>query len=296
MSDWPVVIHEGEEIPWLELELKTGLANTTEQIDGNIERTLQSSYLPFNPLINSCTGAVSIVGSGPSLKETWQDIPKVNGKIIACNASASFLWERGLTPDYAMCFDADKLAEPFFKNPHKDVTYLIASRCHPIVYENLKDRKVIVWHAKGDLNIEKLLAKHRKMEPMVGGGGAAVTRTMFISQVMGFKRLHLWGADSSYRKGVGDTHIGKSTTEERYLQVMCNNKVFDTTPWMASQAEDFKALVPALQRIGLKISVHGDGLIPTLAKAMNLDVDGEKRSKQTWREVKWKAKTLWQNL
>ena len=291
--DWPVVTHNGEEVPWVGIELKTGLANSTEQIDANIARTLMSRYQPFNPLINSCGGAVSIVGSGPSLLETWGSI---KGEIIACNAACGFLTERGVIPRWAMCFDADKLAEAFFKKPHKDVTYLVASRCHPIVFEQLEGFKVVVWHAKGDLNIEKLLPKYRKMEPMVGGGGAAVTRSMFLAQAMGYKTLHLYGADSSYRKGNGDTHIGKSTTEEKYLQVMTAGRVFDTTHWMTAQAEDFKVLVPALQRIGLKVVVHGDGLIPTLAKEMNLDTDGEPKTRQVWRDVKWKARTLWQNI
>lgn len=290
---WPVIEANGKEVPWVGLNLDTSLANTTEDIDSNIERTLGSEYSPFTPLINCKTGAVSIVGSGPSLKTTWHNI---SGDIIACNASAGYLIGRGVIPKYAMCFDADPLSEAFFKKPHKDVTYLIASRCAPIVFEQLKGCNVVVWHAKGDLNIDSLLTKHRRMEPMVGGGGAAVTRTMFLAQAMGYKHFHLYGIDSSYRRNDGDTHIGKSTTEERYLQIMCNNQVFDTTPWMAGQAEDFKALVPSLIRIGIKVSVHGDGLIPTIAKAMNLDVDGEARSKQIWREIKMKSSALWNSL
>ena len=154
----------------------------------------------------------------------------------------------------------------------------------------------MVWHAKGDLNIDAILSRHNRMEPMCGGGGAAVTRAMFLVQPMGYRELHLFGADSSYVRGVGYTHIRKSTTEEKHLKIFCNGREFDTTPWMASQAEDFKVLVPSLQRLGLKIAVHGDGLIPHLARAMNLDVDGEPRAKQILREAHLKAKTLWQNL
>ena len=77
---------------------------------------------------------------------------------------------------------------------------------------------------------------------------------------------------------------------------MSCNKIFDTTPWMAQQAEDFRALVPSLQRIGIRIVVHGDGLIPTIAKEMGMDVDGEPMGRQFWRNTKVKAKTLWINL
>lgn len=287
---------DGVEMPWMPLKLEISLANTSEQIDGNIESALQRSYVPFSELIGKERGAVAIVGSGPSLKDNWQRLKKFDGDILACNAANQFLLERGIIPKYVMIFDADILAEEFVTTPHKDVTYLLASRCHPNLFDRLAGCRVVVWHAKGDLNIAAILAKHNRLEPMCGGGGASVTRAMFLVQPMGYRELHLFGADSSYVKGNGHTHIRKSTTEEKHLKIFCNGREFDTTPWMASQAEDFKVLVPSLQRLGLKIAVHGDGLIPHLARAMNLDVDGEPRAKQLLREAHLKAKTLWQNL
>lgn len=298
-ADFPVVVDsEGTEVPWVGLNLVTGLANSTEQIDSNIERTLASVYEPFNPLIAAKTGAVAIVGSGPSLKGNWQDLKKFKGDIIACNASCQFLSEKGIDPTYCMIFDADVLADAFVQECNPNTTYLLASRCHPVVFEKVEAAgcKYIVWHAKGDLNLERLLPKYRKMEPMVGGGSASVTRAMFLAQAIGYKVMHLWGADSSYVRGETDTHIGKSTTEERYMQIGCAGRIFDTTAWMASQAEDFKVLVPSLQRIGIKVVVHGDGLIPHIAKQMQLDVDGEPRFRQFVREAKLKARILWQSI
>ena len=289
---------EGVEIPWVGLKLESHLANTTEQIDGNIEAVLKSVYEPFNKLIGAKSGAVAIVGSGPSLKRNWHELKKFKGDIIACNAAIQFVSEKGITPTYGMIFDADVLTEAFVQKPNPKVTYLLASRTHPKVFETLRAAgcKIIVWHAKGDLNVERLLQKHGRMEPMIGGGSAAVTRTMFVVQPMGYGTIHLYGSDSSYEKGVTDTHIGKSTTDEKYFQIMSCNKIFDTTPWMAQQAEDFRALVPSLQRLGIRIVVHGDGLIPTIAKEMGMDVDGEPMGRQFWRNTKVKAKTLWINL
>ncbi len=309
--DWPVVSKGGEELPWAPLKLKISLANTPEQVDSNIEASLKRQYIPFSSLIDKEQGAVAIVGSGPSLKQTWKQLKRFKGDIIACNASNQFLLERGIIPKYVMIFDADILAEEFVTTPHKDITYLIASRCHPKVFEHLEGYKIVVWHAKGDLNLEKILEERNRMEPMCGGGGAAVTRTMFLAQPMGYRTLHLYGVDSSFdhdkeyegeidyseiKQGQDHTHIRKSTTEEKFLPILCNGRVFHTTPWMASQAEDFKVLVPSLQQIGVKIVVHGTGLIPHLAKAMHLDVDGEPKVKQVWREAKNKARTLWHHL
>lgn len=320
--DFPVVLDAGVEQPWLPLRLDMQLANTSEQIDANIEASITRRSRSFIELINSNTGAVSIVGSGPSLKDTWRSI---RGDVIACNAANQFLLERGVIPKYVMIFDADVLAEEFVTTPHKDVTYLLASRCHPNLFKRLEGFNVVVWHALGDLNVQAILERRGVMEPMCGGGSAAVTRTMFLAQALGYRHLHLYGADSSYnneetrvryaRSAIeredlkGDargSHFRKSTTEEKFLSIMCNtqyadgrsvSRVFHTTPWMAAQAEDFKVLVPELQRIGVKVSVHGDGLIPHLAKyALGLDVDGQAKWRQIWREATTKARTLWLNL
>ena len=269
------------------------LANTPEQIKANIEHALAGCYRPFSKLMDSESGRVSIVGSGPSLHQNWREI---EGDIIACNAAGQFLLERGVVPKYVMIFDADILAEEFVLNPHKDVTYLLASRCHPKLFEHLQNYKVVLWHAKGDVNLEAILAQHNCMEAsrsIIGGGGAAVTRAMFVAQALGYQTLHLYGTDSSY---TGETHIRKSTTKERHFRVKFGDRVFDTTPWLAAQAEDFKLLTPLLQRIGMRVVVHGEGLIPSLAKAMDLDTDDELKLHQLWRGVRNKSLTLWANL
>ena len=293
MPDYPVVTHEGVEVPWIELRLEAHLANTDEDIDRNIEHALSLNCLKFQDSVGKSSGAVSIVGSGPSLKENWKRIADVGGDIIACNAACQFLLERDIVPKYMFCFDADPLMLEFM-TPHPEITYLIASRCPPKTFEILDGCKVIMWHAAGDANINAILERRGMMEPMVGGGSAAVTRAMVLSVAMGYDPVHLWGADSSFHNG--DTHIRQSTTQEKQMHIMCNNRDFHCAPWMALQANDFKALAPSLKDMGVRLVVHGDGLIPHLAKTMGFDVDGEARFKQVWREARQKARILWSQL
>lgn len=293
MADYPVIIHEGQEVPWTELRMEGHLANTEEDIDRNIEHALTLDVIRFQGMLEKESGAVSIVGSGPSLKENWRRIESVGGDIIACNAACQFLLEREIVPKYMFCFDADPLMLEFI-TPHPAITYLMASRCPPKAFDLLKECKVIVWHAAGDKNINAILEKHGRMEPMVGGGSAAVTRAMVLSVAFGYRTVHLWGADSSFLNG--DTHIRQSTTQEKQLHIMCNNRDFHCAPWMALQANDFKVLAPSMKDMGVKLIVHGDGLIPHLAKAMGFDTDGESRTKQVWRDVKYKAGILWSQL
>ena len=278
-------------IRWAALKLEPRLANTVEDIDRNIEHALQRAYIPLPELVGTKKGAVSIVGSGPSLKGNWQRMRDMGHPIIACNAACQFLLERGIVPDYMFCFDADPLMLEFI-TPHPDITYLIGSRCPPQTFDLLAGCKVVVWHANGDEHIEALLNKHNKMEPMVAGGSAAVTRSMMLAQAMGWSEIHLWGCDSSHL--AEDTHIRKSTTDEKRMHIMVVGREFICSPWMAQQAEDFKALAnPMRDSLGVDLVVHGDGLIPHLAYSMYFKTDLEWKVTRYYRMFRAMLRTLW---
>jgi len=278
------------EFAWSKLAVDAGLANTIEDIDRNIESSLKRDYIKFADLMGTKSGAVSVVGSGPSLKANWKKLRDSGTDIIACNASCQFLLERGVVPQYMFCFDADPLMLEFI-TPHQDITYFMASRCPPRAFELLEGCKVVLWHAAGDQNVEDILSKNDKIEAMVIGGSAAVTRCMVLARALGYSTLHLWGADASFNGG--DTHVRKSTTKERRILVMLNNRVFETAPWMANQAEDFKVLAPILRDTHVtEVIVHGDGLVPHLANTMGFKVDTGVKVKHFFT----KARTLWSQL
>ena len=139
----------GLEIPWVPLNMEPKLANTVEDIDRNIEHALQRNDTPFPALVGTRSGAVSVVGSGPSLKKNWHKLRDFDGDIVACNAACQFLLEKGIVPQYMFCFDADPLMLEFI-TPHPDITYLIGSRCPPKAFEMLDGCKIVRWHAGGE--------------------------------------------------------------------------------------------------------------------------------------------------
>lgn len=258
-------------LAWVPLKARYGLANSDEHIASNIESVLKTEYRGFQELLEKKKGAVSVVGSGPSLKKNWQRLQGFKGDIIACNAACQFLIGKGIIPQYMFCFDADKLVMEFFEHPHKDVTYIISSRCVPEVFEKLKGFKVVVIHTAGDKHLERLLQKYKKHEPMVGNGSSAVTRGMTVAATMGYQTIHMWGVDGSFDGA--HTHIQQSTTVESRVKIMMDKKVFDTAPWMTRQVDDFKELAPYLKHFKIRVIVHGEGLIPHLARIMGFETD-----------------------
>ena len=282
---------------WMPLHMQGVLANSVEDITRNIEHSLEQDYIPFNELIGTKSGAVAVVGSGPSLKTNWHLLRDFDGDIVACNASCQFLLEKGIVPTYMMCFDADPLAMEFF-TPHPDITYLLASRIPPKVFDILKGCRIVVWHAAGDENIRDILEKHRRMEPMIVGGSAAVTRAMMLVLPIGYREIHIYGGDSSFANG--ETHIRKSTTDERRMSIKCGSRVFEIAPWMTMQVEDLKMLAPLIKKFNIKLHLHGDGLLQYVGKELGFRTDYENAIQQRvrlfTRDWTHKAGILWQHV
>lgn len=245
-----------------------GVTNTADDVvQANLVATMERGYVSFNHLMDSVQGGpVSIVGSGPSLKWTYKDLV---GDVLACNSAHDFLIEQGIVPKYAMIWDANPVIAKFVTKPHKGVKYLVASRCHPSVFEALQGYDVTVWHALGGGDVEALLNQYGKQEPMVAGGSAGVTRGIFVMGAIGYREMHLFGADCCYEED--STHVTGSVIDQKRMRLRICGKFFDLAPWMAMQAGDFKLIVPQLQDRGVKFVVHGTGLIPHIATFMDCE-------------------------
>jgi len=291
----PQAVPVPEDRRWQPLQIGHGLANSHEDIARNIQSALDLDLPRYMTLVDKERGTVSVVGSGPSLKRNWKRLEKLGGDIIACNASFQFLLGKGVVPKYMMCFDADPLMLEFI-TPHPETVFLISSRCPPEAFEILKGCKVVCWHAAGDRDIESLLQKAGRFDdPMVIGGTSATTRAMLVAQTLGYSDIHLWGADGSFENG--ETHIRKSTTVEKRMYVNMAGRVFETAPWMTQQVNDFSVLAPPLRDLfGVKLTVHGDGLIPQAAVSMGFSVDWPLAIRHWFRKWKWNAVQIWKTI
>ena len=171
-----------------------------------------------------------------------------------------------------MIWDAAEICENFAVS-NQDMTYLIASRCHPSVFKRLEDCKVTVWHAAGDNNILELLqrpeviAKQPCHEPLINGGTAGVTRAIFLATVLGYTDIHIYGGDSCYSAN-GSTHATGSLVPEKDVEVALGNNppiFFRTTPEWCAQVEEYRAIFTILTCCAsIKLEVHGDGMLKAM--------------------------------
>ena len=257
----------GTPLPLYRLGLAMEGCATQGEMNANFYATLNRGYTPINSYLGAYSGTCSIVGAGPSLADTYTDL---QGDVLAINSAIAFLIDKGVVPRWAMIWDCSPLCEKFAV-PHDGITYLVASRCHPSVFERLKDCNVVVWHAAGDNNIldlmrrEDVIAKQPCHEPLINGGTAGVTRAIFVATALGYKDVQIFGGDSSYSEN-GDTHINGSLVKEKDVQVAFGTNppiFFRTTPEWCAQVEEYRGIYAILVcgGPGVTLDVHGRGML-----------------------------------
>jgi hypothetical protein len=257
---------------------------TSKEMHHNFFATLERGFTPITDYIGAYSGTCSIVGAGPTIQETHKDL---TGDVIAINSAISFLLDHGIVPKFGFLWDGTEVVEKFAR-PHPDITYLVASRCHPKVFDRLKDCKVVVWHAGGDHDIAEVMLRPEVIEkmpvpqPLIAGGSAGVTRALYLAACMGYEDIHLFGGDSCY-SDAGDTHIRGSVVKEKDMMVSLGNDTpgapamwFRTTPEWCQQVNEYRGIymlavagrLAALTRTNmlkkLSIDVHGDSLFKAM--------------------------------
>ena len=237
---------------------------TQEEMNVNVTATLARGYVRLNEYLGRYSGTVSICGAGPSLD---QSLAELTGDIFAINSSLGVLLEHNFIPKWAMIWDASPLCEAF-AIPHPDVTYLIGARCHESVFKRLQDCKVIVWQAGGDHNIMELLRERQVTDAIVNGGSAGVTRALYLAFALGYRDLHVFGADSCYSDD-GRTHVRGSLVPEKSIHILLGGKWFHTTPEWCAQIEEIKLIYPNFKALGAPITAHGTGMLPWACELMS---------------------------
>lgn len=259
---------EGGDAVILPLVLNMECTATEKEMNENVALTLARGYTSLVSYLDHVPGGpVSICGAGPSL---GKNLDKLQGDVFAINSAIGFLLGKGIVPRWAMIWDCADVCEQF-AIPHPEITYLIGSRCHPKVFERLKDCKVVVWHACGDHNILEYLEQKGVNEPLVNGGTTGVTRGIYLAYALGYRDFHLYGADSCYVQG--ETHVAGSVVHEHCLKVMVNGRWFDSTPQWAAQIEEMKIMYPMFRHTPLaaNMTAYDDGLLAYVMSIMKAD-------------------------
>lgn len=230
-----------------------------------------------------------LVAGGPSMRDNIDAIRKHKRRgahVFTVNNAMAFLRQRGITPDVHVMLDARAENAAFVADPPESTTYMIASQCHPDVFDALANRNVILWHNGFGDNVElrEILdpwwdGASQKPIVLVPGGGTVGLRTLWLLGFQGYKEVHIYGMDSSYTEGRHHAYPQALNDADAVLEVALKDpvsgatKTYHAARWMVRQAEEFRWHWRDLGEMGVKLHVHGKGLIPDIAKHLTREAE-----------------------
>lgn len=218
-------------------------------------------------------GHAVIVGGGPSLQDKLPLVRKrraLGQTIFALNGACRFLNENGIIPDYQVFLDSHPEMTNRIGNAGQ---YLVASQCSPNLLLALKGSRVTLWHLAID-NIIDHLPDHDQPHSLTGGGVTVGLSAMCLVYAMGFRKLHLFGYDSSNKEGQCHAYAVPEHFERLggekigYVQTTLGGKTFQTTLAMTKQAECFPRVCNDLIDLGCTITLDCEGLIMAVLDEM----------------------------
>ena len=216
------------------------------------------------------TGSIVLVASGPSVKGQTELIRKMQiagSPVVAIKGAHDYLIDQGVIPDYALAIDPQEHRIAFHK-PCQAVKYMIASQCHPAMFDNLAGFDVTLWHPyvmKGQ--------DRPKNAMLIGGGTTSGLRAISLFYVLGWRDFQLFGFDScndgeTLRVNGDGLKTGDSLLEVR---IDPEGEPFFCNASMALQAEHFQTYYDYLP--DATFAGHGHGLIQAIIEQRSKNMD-----------------------
>ena len=195
------------------------------------------------------SGWLDVVGYGPSLKETWQEI---KSPCITVSGAHDFLCERGIKPDFHAECDGRDHKTKHLKKPNSHTTYLMATICNPMMWVQLEGCNVVTWHNCNGQHIVDWVGVNDPGTIMVAGGSVVGLSAIHLGGLMGYRRFRLFGFDGNFE---GETrHAGEHFGPvQRVIEREVRGKIWKTTPQMANSSDELGWLIRDHPELEIKI-------------------------------------------
>lgn len=243
------------------------LCNTSDEELHNNIRSNSALPLKWVGFEKPHDGIAVLVGGGPSVAEDIDDIRRLRDEgatVFAMNAASQYLRSQGIEPDYQVIADAKPETAGLVDT--ECASHLFASQVNPATLDSPFWSDIRLWHL-GIENMEDLFPEDRRKRggyALVGGGAAVGNSALCLSYVMGYRKFHCFGYDSSHR---GEESHAYDQPMNRFIptiEVEWAGKTYVSSVAMKAQAEKFQITAQQLRNEGCDITVHGDGLLPAM--------------------------------
>jgi hypothetical protein len=223
-----------------------------------------------------------VIGGGPSLNNNSISLNhllarKLAGEpihFVTMNGSYKWAHEHGYTPCTQFMIDARAFNKRFVSQTYADDKYVIASQCHPELTEYLPPDQTYLWQVNITEHTIPVIEEHygKMYEDWFPcpGGSSVMLRTLPALQMMGFRKIHIFGFDScvldeehhAYQQKENEVHPASIMDITPQINGV-EPRTFRVHPWMLAQAKEFMDMKHTILR-HLDITIYGDGLVAYL--------------------------------
>lgn len=247
--------------------LRVSSVNVSEHgLVANINSALDRGLSEARPYALQDTEVVILAG-GPSLSDYVNEIRELYYKrvpIVTVNGAYAWAYERGIVPSAQIIVDAREFNFRFLAPIIPSCTYMLASQCHPMVFDAVPAKQTLLWHSGRALLQEVLDARGDDSDHYaVAGGTTSVLRAIPLLNMLGFRRFIIFGFDSCLIQGRHHAYPQTENDGPPIVDIDCGGRVFKCHPWMVVQASEFSVLQNMLD---CEFDVRGDGLISNMIK------------------------------
>ena len=149
----------------------------------------------------------------------------------------------------------------------------------------------VVWHLEiGD--VEKFLPAERVNRggyALIGGGASSGNSALCIAYCMGYRTLHVFGYDSSFRGNKSHAYEQPMNAGIPVISMGWSGKEYKVGVAMKAQAEKFMVTGQALEKLGCTLHVHGDGLLPDMWRTPPLSLSERDVYRRMWMHDEYRA-------
>ena len=204
-----------------------------------------------------------------SIFEIYELVNK-GAKVVTLNGTHQWAIGHNLRPSAQIMLDARSTNCRFVENPVKLCRYLIASQCHPSVFDALENFDIWIWHANSTPEEKEILDKYYLGRWLaILGGSTVMLRGLSLLRLLGFKNFHVFGFDSCCAPNTNAHHAYDQPENDKADLISFDQagQTWVCQTWMASQALDF---INQYKSLGTdwNLKVYGNGLIAHIIKGL----------------------------
>ncbi len=287
-ADFGCIVHYSNEFPSHVIFYVTGhktfifnrgTVNTSpEKVEEHMRANAESGLPQLSPHEAQEDLEIMMLCGGPSLNDCWDEIKANRDKgmpLITTNATYNQCLERGISPSLQFVIDARPFNKRFVLPIVDDCKYVAATQCHPELIAELPKDRSYLWQVTCDDEwlplIRELWGKMYEDWYPVPGGSTVTLRALCALQMMGFRKIHMYGFDScmmddEHHAYAQEENNGAPEIDLRVGKGTKWDKTFRCQGWMAVQAKEFIQLSNIYYK-ELKLNIKGDGLIAYLVNS-----------------------------